>query len=65
MAGRRLNGEGAVYYWEQKKLWVAQMTLPNGKRPKKYTRTKKEAKDWLHEQRQVLSTGCPGYLSYP
>lgn len=57
MPGRRLNGEGAVYYWEQKNLWVAQMTLPNGKRPKKYGRTKREVKAWLVEQNKLLSSG--------
>lgn len=36
MAKHRSHGEGSIGYMESKKLWVARITLPNGKRIAKY-----------------------------
>ncbi len=38
-------------------LWVAQITLPNGKRRPKYGKTQKEVRDWLLRQREALHDG--------
>lgn len=57
MAKRRSHGEGTVYFWEQKKLWVGRLTMPDGKRKTKYGKTQKEVSDWLLAQRRELSDG--------
>jgi len=57
MAKRRGHGEGTISYWDEKKLWVARITLPNGKRRAKYTKTQKEAKDWLLQERRAVAKG--------
>jgi|SRR5579859_607974 len=55
MSKRRSRGEGTIY---QRKdgLWLGQITFPDGKRKSKYAKTQKEARDWLHEQRQSVRT---------
>lgn len=56
MAHRRAKGEGTI--WRRTDgLWVAQITLPTGKRKAKYGRTQKEVKDWLHMQKEALRVG--------
>jgi integrase len=57
MARRRSRGEGSLYYWEEKKLWVAKFTLPNGKRKTKYSKTQKEAREWLQNSLNQLRQG--------
>lgn len=54
---KRPNNEGSIYYWEEKKLWVARVSLPNGKRKTKYGKTQKEVKEWLRDQIQAVSDG--------
>lgn len=54
---KRPHGEGTITYWEEKKLWVAKFTLPNGKRKTKYGKTQKEVKEWLREQIEAVSNG--------
>jgi integrase len=54
---RRAHGEGSLYYWEEKALWVGQIILPTGKKRVKYTKTQKEAKDWLHTQKEAVKSG--------
>ena len=51
---RRAKGEGTVFWMATKNLWVAQITLPSGKKKAKYSRTQKEVKDWLLEQRKAV-----------
>jgi integrase len=58
MSKRRSRGEGSIYYWEIKGLWVAKITLADGKRKTKYAKTQKEVREWLqtslNQQRQGL-----------
>src|SRR5512135_1949272 len=54
---RRSRGEGSLYHWSQKDLWVGKITLPDGKRKTKYGHTQKEVKDWLLSERNKLSQG--------
>lgn len=53
---RRAHGEGSIYFWEEKSLWVGQIILPTGKKRVKYTKTQKEAKDWLHTQKEAVKS---------
>ena len=57
MTKRRAKGEGSLYFWEEKSLWVAKLTLPDGKRKTKYSKTQREVKDWLLEKRKNLKDG--------
>ncbi len=56
MAMRRAHGEGTIYQ-RPDDLWVAQITLPDGKRKTKYSKTQKVVKEWLFEQRKALRDG--------
>lgn len=53
---RRARGEGTVYYTEALNRWIAQITLPNGKKKTKSAKTQKEVRDWLQTQRQAVKT---------
>lgn len=55
--GKRPAGEGSIYFKEEKQLWVAQVTLPTGKRKTKYGKTQREVKAWLQAQREAVSKG--------
>jgi integrase len=57
MAKRRGHGEGSIGYREERDSWVAQFTLPTGKRKTKYAKTQKEARRWLDEQKRLLQGG--------
>ena len=57
MPRRRQKGEGSIYFLEAKKLWVAKIFLPNGKRKVKYGSTKKIVREWLFEQQKALHEG--------
>jgi integrase len=54
MPKRRSRGEGTIY---QRKdgLWSGQITLPDGKRKTKYSKTQKEVRDWLTDQRKAIN----------
>jgi len=52
----RSKGEGTIYRWEEKEIWVAEITL-DGKRKRKYLKTQKEARAWLLEQRKAAANG--------
>lgn len=54
---RRGKGEGSIFYDSSKKRWVAEVTLPDGKRKKKRAVNKKDVSDWLLEQRKLISEG--------
>jgi integrase len=54
MPRRRSGGEGSIFFWSEKELWVAQITLPNGKRKKKSSRRQSVVREWLVEQRKAL-----------
>lgn len=57
MAKRRAKDEGSIFFREDKKLWVGQITLPEGKKTTKYCKTQKEAKDWVFSQRTAYKNG--------
>ena len=56
MVKRRSHGEGTIYL-RPDGLWVAQITLPDGKRKTKYSKTQKVVKEWLLAQRNALQQG--------
>jgi integrase len=57
MARRRSSGEGSVFWWEKKGLWVARITLPDGTKRTKYNKKQSVVKDWLLENRNQLRQG--------
>jgi integrase len=57
MAHKRSKGEGTIFFSEAQNLWVAEITLPSGKRKRKYEKTQRATKDWLLKQRSDLSKG--------
>lgn len=57
MAKRRAKNEGSVFYRKDKKLWVGQITLPDGQKITKYAKTQGEVKDWLLTQRTAYKNG--------
>jgi hypothetical protein len=57
VAKRRSKGEGSLYFYEKASSWVAQITLPNGQRKSKSSKTQKEAREWLISQRNKASEG--------
>jgi integrase len=54
---RRSKGEGTVYYSKQRNVWVAQLTLPNGKRRSKSCESKKKALTWLTVEKNKVIQG--------
>ena len=56
MARRRSKGEGSIYL-RPDGLWVAQVTLADGKRKKKYSKVQKDVREWLQTQRNQLRDG--------
>ena len=57
MTKRRAKGEGSLYFNTTSQRWVAQITLPNGKRKSKTSGSQKEVRDWLIKQRNKLREG--------
>lgn len=57
MARRRSAGEGTVFYWDKKDLWVGRITLPDGKKKTKYNKKQSVVKEWLLENRNQLRQG--------
>jgi integrase len=58
----RAIGTGSLYYREDRKRWVAQIILENGKTKQRYCKTQEEAADALNEmlyeqKRGMLATG--------
>lgn len=51
---RRSKGEGTIYFSTTQDLWVAQITLPNGKRRTKYSKQQKVVREWLLKQREAI-----------
>jgi integrase len=54
---RRIKGEGSISYQQSRDRWLAQITLPNGKRRTKAHKNKKVVLDWLTEQRNKIKKG--------
>jgi len=57
MAKRRSRGEGTIFLDKSSGLWVAEITLPNGKKRRKYSKTQTVVKEWLLAQRNALKQG--------
>jgi hypothetical protein len=54
MPKRRGNNEGTIFYSESEGCWIAEISLPNGKRKRKRSKRQKMVKDWLLEQRKAV-----------
>ncbi len=54
MSQKRSNGEGSIYFSESENTWVAEITLPDGKRKKKRSKKQQVVKDWLFEYRKQI-----------
>jgi len=57
MKKRRSRGEGSIYFLDNKKLWVAKITLPDGKRKVKYAKDQKAVREWLAKAQNELRQG--------
>jgi integrase len=57
MARRRSRGEGTIYWSDPKRLWIAKITLPDGKRRMKYSKSQKVVRDWLLASQNELRQG--------
>jgi|SRR5450759_320708 integrase len=56
MGKRRAPGEGTLFE-DNRGYWVAEVTLPDGKRKRKYSKNQKAVKEWLLVQRKALQDG--------
>lgn len=56
MSKRRSKGEGTIYQ-RPDGSWVAQITLPDGKRKTKYGKTQREVREWLQASLSQLRDG--------
>jgi integrase len=54
---RRASGEGSVYWIGKKGLWAGQITLPDGTRKFKYSKSQGTVKEWLLTARSELRRG--------
>lgn len=53
----RGNNEGTLFFSKAEDRWIAEVTLPNGKRKKKRTLTEKEAISWKNEILHTIHKG--------
>jgi integrase len=53
----RSDGDGSIHVREGRKGFRAQIRLPDGRRPTKQCKTKKEAAEWIAQQRLLIATG--------
>jgi integrase len=58
--GRRARGEGGVRWREDKKMYVGEVRLPNGKRPTVYGRTEAEVREKMDRRRSEFAAGITG-----
>jgi integrase len=54
---RRSAGEGTLFFWEEKGLWVGRITLPDGKKRTKTSKKQQAVKDWLLAERNKVKQG--------
>ncbi len=57
MGKRRASGEGTIFFSEKENLWVADVSLPDGKRKRKRSKSQKVVKGWLLTQRDAIRDG--------
>jgi integrase len=53
---KRAHGEGSIFQ-DSRGYWVGDVTLPSGKRKRKYAKTQKAVKDWLQSEREAIKSG--------
>jgi integrase len=55
---RRSKGEGSIYFWKKKGLWVSKIILPDGTTKKKYGKLQKDVREYhlntLNQLRQGM-----------
>ena len=56
MAHRRMNNEGSIFYRENRREWVGEVSL-NGKRLYKYAKTQRECREWVKETISKIGNG--------
>jgi len=56
VAKRRARGEGSIFKEGTTGYWCAEISLPNGKRKKKRSKSQTVVMDWLLDQRKLLKT---------
>jgi integrase len=56
---RRTKGEGSIYWSRSEQTWIAEITLPDGRRKKKRSKDKKVVQDWRIEQQHKISLNIP------
>jgi len=54
VASRRAKGEGSVFREKSTGYWVAEITLPNGKKRRKRSKQQQVVKKWLLDQRKAV-----------
>jgi integrase len=54
---KRSKGEGTIFFSKSQGLWVAEISLPDGKRKRKYSKAQKTVREWLLAQREALRDG--------
>jgi integrase len=52
---RRTKGEGSIFWSRSEKTWIAEITLPDGRRKRKRNKEKSIVQGWLFEQRKAVS----------
>lgn len=57
MARRRSNNEGTLFKDDKRDLWIAEISLPDGKRKRKTSKNLEVVKTWLLTQRSNLRDG--------
>jgi integrase len=58
MDKRRSRGEGTIFFSPERSRWIAQITLPNGRKRTRLGKTQGEVKKWLLEQRRAVQQGA-------
>jgi len=61
---RNANGQGTIYWSEKRKRWVAEIYDINHKRIPKIFRLKKDAQNWIDEQKRLRTFGQTQYTVY-
>ncbi|MEZ4540726.1 MAG: tyrosine-type recombinase/integrase [Chloroflexota bacterium] len=51
---RRTKGEGTIFWSSSESTWIAEITLPDGRKKKKRSKDKQVVKNWLLEYRQSI-----------
>jgi len=53
----RASNEGSLYFSKSEGYWIAEISLPNGKRKKKRSQKQQVVKEWLLKQRMAMRDG--------